>query len=68
MENLSYEEASKELSEIVSQLEEGTLPMSKAIELFERGIELIKICYSCLDNAKGKLVEIKETLDKLEEN
>lgn len=69
MENkLSYEEASKELNKIVEQLESGDLPMTKALELFERGQELIKICYANLDKAKGKLSEVKENLGKLEEN
>lgn len=69
MENkLSYEEASKELNKIVEQLESGDLPMTKALELFKRGQDLVKICYSSLDKAKGKLTEIKENLGKLEEN
>ena len=69
MENkLSYEEASKELNKIVEQLENGDLSMTTAMELFERGQELIKICYINLDKAKGKLTEVKENLGKLEEN
>ena len=69
MENkISYEEASKELSKIVEQLESGDLAMSKAVELFERGQELVKVCYASLDKAKGKLTEVKDNLGKLEEN
>ena len=69
MENkVSYEEATKELNKIIDQLESGDLPMTKAIELFERGQELIKTCYLNLDIAKGKLSEVKENLGKLEEN
>ncbi len=64
---ISYEEASKELSEIINKLEDGTIPMSEAIELFEKGKNLVKICYSHLDKAKGKLTEIKETIEGLEE-
>ncbi len=41
--------------------------MSEAVKLFERGQELIKICYNSLDKAKGKLTEIKETIDNIEE-
>lgn len=65
---MTYEEASKELNKIVEQLESGELSMTKAMELFEKGQELIKICYFNLDKAKGKLTEIKENLGKLEEN
>ena len=67
MEKMSYEEATKRLSDIVALIEEGKIPMNKAIELFDEGKELIKICYSNIEVAKGKLTEIKETLDKLEE-
>ncbi len=62
MENISYEEAAKELNQIIEKLEEGSL-----VKLFERGQELIKICYNSLDKAKGKLTEIKETIDNIEE-
>ncbi len=67
MENISYEEASKELNNIIEKLEEDKVTLSNAVELFERGQELIKICYKSLDNAKGKLTQIKETNDSLEE-
>ncbi len=67
MEKISYEEASKELNQIIEKLEEDKLPLSSAMQMFERGQELVKICYKNLDSAKGKLTEIKETIDKLEE-
>lgn len=68
MENISYEQASKELNDIILKIEEGNLPVSEAVKLFEKGQELITICYKDLDRAKGKLTEIKETVNKLEEN
>ena len=67
MEKITYEEATKELSQIVAKLENGQVSLDEAMKLFERGKELIMICYSSLSLAKGKLTEIKETLDKLEE-
>ncbi len=67
MENISYEEAAKELNQIIEKLEEGSLAMSEAVKLFERGQELVKICYDILDKAKGKLTELKETIDNIEE-
>ena len=65
MEKLNYEEASKELEEIVSKLESGLLSMSEAVKLFERGQELVKFCASELETAKGKLTIIKENLNTL---
>lgn len=67
MEELTYEDAVKELNNIITQLEEGNLSMSKALELFEKGQVLIKFCYQKLDAAKGKITEIKEVLNNLEE-
>jgi len=64
---LSYEEASKKLQEIIDKIEGGTLPIDEAIKLFEEGQQLIQFCYKTLDGAKGKLTEIKANLDTLEE-
>lgn len=67
MENLTYDQATKELTQIVSTLENGQITLDEALKLFERGKELISFCYSSINLAKGKLTEIKETLGKLEE-
>ncbi len=67
MEKISYEDASKELNQIIEKLEEDKLPLSMAMQMFERGQELVKICYESLDKAKGKLSEVRETINKLEE-
>ena len=64
---LSYEEAAKELQQIIEKIESQTISLDDSLKLFERGQQLIKICYASLDGAKGKLTEIKETLNKLEE-
>jgi len=41
-ENMHYEEAINELENIVSQLEEGNLPLEDALKQFERGISLAR--------------------------
>lgn len=63
----SYEEGSKRVEEIIALLEKGDLPMTDATKLFTEGQELIKKCFSSLENAKGKLTEVKENLNKLTE-
>ncbi len=67
MEQLTYEDATKELNEIIEKIESGTLAIDKTIKLIERARELMLFCYKELDRAKGKLTEIKETLDTLDE-
>ena len=64
---LSYEQASKELQEIINKIEQGDLPLDEAMKLFERGQELIKFCYLSLDKAKGELTELRESEGKVEE-
>lgn len=63
--NLTYEQAIKKLSDIVEKLSSQSVPLSEASKFFEEGGELIKFCYSSLKTVKGKLLEIKNTLDGL---
>ncbi len=67
MEKISYEDAIKELNEIIDKIESNTVSMEESIEIFERGTFLINNCYKQLNKAKGKLTEIKETIKGLEE-
>lgn len=68
MENkMSFEEACNKLQEIIDKIENGDVSLEEALTLFSQGEELVKICYQFLNNAKGQLSQIKETLGKLEE-
>lgn len=60
MENkeLSFEEALEQLDSIVKKLEEPDVPIEKAIEYYEKGMELSKICDKVLSNAEKKMTEI----------
>jgi exodeoxyribonuclease VII small subunit len=48
---LSYEEAFNQLDAIVTALEGGELPLETAMDLFERGQNLIRRCADLLDKA-----------------
>lgn len=67
---MKYEEALKELEQIIINLNDSKIPMSEAIKVFERGLELSKFCYKQLNEVKGKISIIKEELGALleEEN
>lgn len=41
---MSFEDASIQLELIVSQLESGDVPLEKAIELYQEGMKLSKLC------------------------
>lgn len=50
-----FEEAVKELEEIVEKLEKGDAPLDESLSLFENGIKLSKACQKMLDNAEKKV-------------
>lgn len=52
---LSYEEAREQLVEVVRQLESGSVPLSTAMELWERGERLAARCQQWLDGAKARI-------------
>lgn len=60
-----YEDAVKELDEIVKKLNSEALPIEEAKKLFERGKDLSKFCYEQVKGLKGKIFELKEELGKL---
>ena len=67
MEKQTYEEALKELTQIIEKIEKGQVSLDESLLLIERGKELVVFCNNSLSSAKGKLTEIEEILGKLEE-
>lgn len=51
----SFEEALAELQSIVSELEEGSAGLEASLQRFERGIGLLRTCYSILESAEAKV-------------
>jgi exodeoxyribonuclease VII small subunit len=54
----TFEQAQRELEQIVERLEHGQAPLDEAIGLWERGEELYKLCLAKLDGAQGKVEEL----------
>ena len=54
----TFEQAQRELEQIVERLEHGQAPLDEAIALWERGEELYKLCLAKLDGAQGKIEEL----------
>lgn len=44
-----------ELSELVTQMESGELPLEASVSAYQRGSELIKYCASQLDNVEQQV-------------
>lgn len=58
-----FEEALEKLEKIVHRMEDGELPLEKALESFEEGMRLARFCQTKLDEAQ-KRVELLLKNDK----
>ncbi len=58
---MSFEDALRELETVVGKLERGEVPLDKSIELYERGAALKKRCEAKLKEAEEKVAKL--TLD-----
>ena len=54
-EEISFEDALAQLEEIVHQLETGHVKLEEAVEAYEKGVALKKICEEKLQTAKAKI-------------
>jgi len=59
----SFEDAQRELEQIVERLERGQAPLDEAVALWERGEELYRFCLGKLDAAQGKVEELAKLTD-----
>ncbi len=67
-EELNFEQAFKELRELVEALEDGDLPLEDSLRLYERGQALAARCNELLEHAELRLKELAqdESRDDLE--
>ncbi|WEZ18322.1 exodeoxyribonuclease VII small subunit [Bacillus subtilis] len=54
-ENMTFEEAIKGLESIVSKLEEGDVPLEQAINYFQEGMALSKMCHEKLQKVEKQM-------------
>jgi len=62
---MTYEEAIKQLEEILSRLESESISLDEATALFEKSVELSKFCFEKIKQTEGKVQIIKKQLDAL---
>jgi len=58
---MSFEDALRELEQVVGQLERGEVPLGQSITLYERGAKLKARCEAKLKEAEEKVAKL--TLD-----
>lgn len=56
---IEFEAVLKKLQLIVDKLEHGNVTLNESIKLYEEGMELSKICFEELNDAKQKIEIIK---------
>ena len=61
---MTFEEAHKELEEIVAKLEAGQAPLDEMTALWKRGEELYAFCRAKLDGAQGKVEELARRVEQ----
>ncbi|WP_088035719.1 exodeoxyribonuclease VII small subunit [Evansella clarkii] len=55
---LTFEEAMEKLETVVNKLEEGDVPLEKAIRMFEEGMKLSKFCHDRLQNVEKQMTQV----------
>ena len=60
---LSFEDAIKELTNIVGKIEQGEIPLQDSLSQYERGMALIKHCQNILRTAEKRIEIISNTED-----
>lgn len=61
---VAFEDALESLKEILSDLEEGKLPLSESLEKYEAGIRHLRNCNEALQQAKSRI----ELLVRVDQN
>ena len=64
---MTFEEAHKELEQIVARLEQDQAPLDEMTELWRRGEELYAFCRAQLDAAQGRIEELAKGAAKDDE-
>lgn len=60
---MTFEKALEELQTVVSSLEEGKVGLDESLGLFERGMELVRLCNSRLDEAEQRVLAVRTSPD-----
>jgi exodeoxyribonuclease VII small subunit len=62
----SFEAGIQELEQVVKELESGDLPLERALELFEKGMQLSDTCRKQLEEAETRVEILIRKNDKVQ--
>ena len=60
---IDFEEALKQLEEIVKSLENKDIKLNEAVEKYNKGLELSKFCYNTLRDAEKLIVKNADSME-----
>ena len=55
MKENKFEDAMRELEDIVKRLESGDLPLEESLKIFEKGVALSRFCFNKLEEAEKRV-------------
>ncbi|PPA71367.1 exodeoxyribonuclease VII small subunit [Jeotgalibacillus proteolyticus] len=55
---ITFEEAMNQLESIVTKLEEGDVPLEEALSIYQKGVELSKLCHDKLQRAEKQMATV----------
>ncbi len=55
MKEKKFEDAMRELEDIVKRLESGDLPLEESLKIFEEGVALSRYCFNKLEEAEKRV-------------
>ena len=59
----SFEQAIEELQTIVTAMEAGNVSLDESLGLYERGVELVRLCNKRLDEAQQRISVVQTASD-----
>jgi len=65
---LSFEEAIKELTDIVGKIEQGEIALQDSLQQYERGMALIRHCRTILRQAEERIEKISKEQEPTEDS
>lgn len=63
IENLSFEQAIEQLTQVVDKIETGQVPLAESLEQYEKGMAMIAHCRKILLDAEKRIEKIAESDD-----
>lgn len=62
---LTFEQANKQLEEIVAKMEKGDVELEESMKLYEEAYKLLTYCTQKLERCKGQIVDINERIAQM---